>query len=73
MIVLERLFLFKIISKLTILTFPLALTCYLGHGESVREGVLVDGLVKGGVEWGEGEGEEGGDQVDTVYNCKEEE
>ena len=55
------------------LTFPLALTGYLGHGESVREDVLVGGLVEGGVEGGAGEGEEGGHQVDTVYNCKEEE
>ena len=55
------------------LTFPLALTGYLGHGESVRQGVLVGSLVEGGVEEGEGEGEEGSDQVDTVYNSKEEE
>ena len=29
--------------------------------------------MEGGVEGGEGEGEEGSDEVDTVYNCKEEE
>ena len=58
--------------KLINLTFPLPLTCYLGHGESVWEGVLVGGQVEGGIEGGEGEGEEGGDQVDSVNNCKEE-
>ena len=37
------------------LSFPLGMTWYLSHGESVREGVLVGGLVEGGVEGWEGE------------------
>ena len=35
--------------------------------------MLVGIVEEGGVEGGEGEGEEGGHQVDSVHNCQEEE
>ena len=42
---------------------------YLSHRKGVWEGVLVGVLREGGVEGGEGEGEQGAGEVHRVNNC----
>ena len=60
-------------NSLVLAHVSMSMSVYLCYGQSEGHGVLQGVLVEGGVEGGEGEGQDGGDQVDSVNNCQLEE
>ena len=59
-----------IIGNLNFMEAHVSMSVYLCYGQSEGHGVLQGVLVEGGVEGGEGEGQDGGDQVDSVNNSQ---